>query len=124
MGLNNSPLEPEALTLRVEVKNSKRPGWTALTQQGCVGVEAKGLLRRDHLALAMLRFGKHATIHEHPADFDVDVICLEGEGFASVGGETVRISADQSMRWPADIPHRLWTSDSTMITLMVEHHRD
>jgi quercetin dioxygenase-like cupin family protein len=104
-----------------EVNAVTKPGWTPLSHAGCSGVDVKGLIRLDHLGLAMLRFSTHATIHEHPADMDVDVVCLEGEGFTSVGGRKASLRPDQRVRWPAGLPHRLWTEESTMITLMVEH---
>ena len=105
----------------LEVLPVKRPSWTPLSQEGCINVDVKSLLKLDHLALAMLRFDKNATIHEHPADMDIDVICLEGAGFTSVSGEQAPIKAGERVRWPAGQPHRLWTTDSEMITLMVEH---
>lgn len=107
--------------MSVDIQPIQRPDWTPLPQAGCVHVDFKALIRRDHVALAMLRFGRHATIHEHPADFDVDVICLEGSGFTSVGGEQAPIHAGQRAHWPAGQPHRLWTADTEMVTLMVEH---
>ena len=79
------------------------------------------LLEEEHLLLAMLRFRPGGTIHEHPAPVDADVICLEGRGMTSVGGEPATLQAGQRVRWPANAPHRLWTEDSEMITLMVEH---
>ena len=30
------------------------------------------------------------------------------------------IREEQQVRWPKDIPHRLWTEGSTMTTLMFE----
>ena len=48
------------------------------------------------------------------------VACIEGEGFTSVGGETSELRAGQLVIWPKDVPHRLWTEGSTMLTLMVE----
>jgi lysyl-tRNA synthetase class 2 len=107
--------------MTLKVLPVKRPSWTPLTQEGCVNVFVKSLLSLDHLALAMLRFEKEATIHEHPADFDVDVICLGGSGFTSVGKEQSPIYEGERVRWPAGQPHRLWTTDDEMLTLMVEH---
>jgi quercetin dioxygenase-like cupin family protein len=69
----------------------------------------------------MLRFAPGGTIHEHPADIDIDVVCLEGSGFTSVDGEAAPLAAGQKVRWPAGHPHRLWTEDSPLTTLMVEH---
>lgn len=74
----------------------------------------------DGLLLAILRFAEHGTIHEHPGPVDTLVACLEGRGFTSVAGETSPIEAGQIVRWPKGVPHRLWTEDSTMMTLMVE----
>ncbi len=69
----------------------------------------------------MLRFRRHGTIHEHPAEHDVDVICLEGQGMTSVGSERAAIRAGERVRWPANVSHRLWTEGDEMVTLMIEH---
>ena len=99
----------------------KRPQWSPLPYDGCTGVEGKVFLELAHLALAMLRFQPHATIHEHAAPFDIDVVCIEGSGYTSVNGNAASLHAGQKIRWPADYAHRLWTESDTMITLMVEH---
>jgi quercetin dioxygenase-like cupin family protein len=72
------------------------------------------------LFVSVLRFAPDATIHEHPDDLQVhEVICLEGSGFTSVGGETAPIRAGQRVTWPRGVPHRLWTEADEMTTLMV-----
>ena len=111
--------------MALKITPVKQATWAPFEHEGCVNVEYKSFLRRDgRVALAMLRFGKRATIHEHPADIDVDVICLEGEGFTSVVAEQAPIQAGQRVHWPAGKPHCLWTENSEMITLMVEHLKD
>jgi quercetin dioxygenase-like cupin family protein len=105
----------------VDIKPLYRPEWTPLLFEGCQNVDSKGLLLLEHLSLAMLRFTPHGTLHEHPAEIEIDVICLEGAGFTSVGGETAPMHAGERVRWPAGAPHRLWTEASAMTTLMVEH---
>lgn len=105
----------------LKIEPVKRPNWTPLPYEGCYHVEAKSLLSLAHLGIAMLRFGRHGTIHEHAADIDIDVICLEGEGFTSVGYAQAAIHAGERVRWSAGLPHRLWTEESEMVTLMVEH---
>jgi quercetin dioxygenase-like cupin family protein len=85
-----------------------------------MGVEGRVLHRDDDVFLAMLRFGRGATIDEHAGDTATVVICLEGEGFTSVGGETAALRAGERALWPRGVPHRLWTIDSTMVTLMLE----
>lgn len=89
--------------------------------EGCRSVDGKVLLVQEGLSLALLRFAENATIHKHPAPFPVDVVCLEGSGRVTVGDDEATLSAGERVRWPADVPHRLWTEDTTMLTLMVEH---
>ncbi len=104
----------------MELGRFRRPEWSPLPHQGVVGVDGKVIVVEDGLQLAVLRFAEHATIHEHPGETDTLVACLEGRGFTSVGAETAAIEAGELVRWPAGVPHRLWTEDSTMLTLMVE----
>lgn len=107
--------------MTLEVLKVKRPSWTPLPQKGCINVSSKALLSLPHLNVALLRFDKQATIHEHAAKIDIDVICLGGSGFTSVGKEQSPIFEGERVRWPADQLHRLWTTDDEMLTLMVEH---
>ena len=72
------------------------------------------------MLIVLLRFGEQATIHEHPGPNDTIVLCLDGEGFTSLAGKTSPLRAGEQARWPKNVPHRLWTEDSTMHTLMVE----
>lgn len=107
--------------MTLEVLPVKRPSWTPLSFEGCVNVSAKSLLSLPHLNVALLRFDKQASIHEHAAKIDIDVICLGGSGFTSVDKEQSPIFEGERVRWPAGEPHRLWTTDDEMLTLMVEH---
>ena len=98
-----------------------RPDWSPLPHTDCRGVQGRVLLKTGALAVAMLRFDVGGTVHEHPAGYPIDVLCLEGSGMTSVGDEWIALAAGQSVRWPADVPHRLWTEGATMTTLMIEH---
>ena len=102
--------------MAIEVRPVPRPEWLPVPHEGCRNVESKALLRHPQVAIAMLRFGKHGTIHEHPAPIDIDVICLEGRGLTSLDGEQASLSEGQRVRWPAGIAHRLWTEDDAMVT--------
>jgi quercetin dioxygenase-like cupin family protein len=106
--------------LTVDVARVPRSEWSPLPGDGVVGVEGKVLVREDDFFVAMLRFSPHATIHEHPGANDTVVVCIEGEGFTSVAGETATLRDSERVFWPADLPHRLWTEETTMTTLMVE----
>jgi quercetin dioxygenase-like cupin family protein len=72
------------------------------------------------LALALLKFGRDATIDEHAGTSHADVFCLEGQGFVSLGMESSPIASGQRVVWPPGVEHRLWTEDTEMVTLMVE----
>jgi quercetin dioxygenase-like cupin family protein len=103
----------------VEIARVPRFDWTPLPREGCWKVDGKVLLVEGDFHVAMLRFGKNGAIDEHATGADVDVICLEGKGFTSVGGESVELEAGQRVRWPAGVPHGLWTEGTKMVTLMV-----
>jgi quercetin dioxygenase-like cupin family protein len=106
--------------MTVDVRPFPRLGWDPLPGDGVVGVTGRVLVREEAFFVAELRFAEQATIHEHPGDNDTIVVCLSGRGFTSVAGETAPLEEGQQVRWPRGIPHRLWTEDSTMSTLMVE----
>ena len=106
--------------MTVDVAPVPRPDWSPLPYSGCVGVEGKVLVREDDVFIAMLRFQPAGTIHEHPGPNDTTVVCVDGEGFTSVAGETAPLRAGERVRWPRGVPHRLWTEGSTMTALMVE----
>jgi quercetin dioxygenase-like cupin family protein len=76
---------------------------------------------RQTLLVALLRFASQSTIDEHAAPHAVDVICLEGAGLFSVDGEAAPLQAGECVQWPPTRPHRLWTEESSMMTLMIEH---
>jgi quercetin dioxygenase-like cupin family protein len=103
-----------------DVRPFPRAEWSPIPAEGATGVESRALLHQDDLFVAQLRFAEHATIHEHPSPNEIVALCLEGEGFTSVGGETAPIRAGEQARWPPNVPHRLWTEGSTMLTLMIE----
>jgi quercetin dioxygenase-like cupin family protein len=108
--------------VKPEITPWPRPEWSPLPYEGCVGVDGKVLVREDDFFVAMLRFQPDATIHEHPGPNDTVVVCLEGGGFTSVAGESAPIREGEKVFWPRGVPHRLWTDESTMKTLMIEGH--
>jgi quercetin dioxygenase-like cupin family protein len=104
------------------IEQMPRANWEPLPRVGTVGVTGRVMLRRAGIAIANLRFSPNATLDEHSAPFDIDVICIAGEGFVSVGGESSLFRAGERLVWPARMNHRLWTEGSEMETLMVERH--
>jgi quercetin dioxygenase-like cupin family protein len=107
--------------MTVDIRPFPRHGWDPLPGDGVVGVVGRVLVREDDFFVAQLRFTEHATIHEHAGERDTIVVCIEGEGYTSVGDETVPLGEGQQVRWPAGVPHGLWTEGSTMSTLMIEY---
>jgi quercetin dioxygenase-like cupin family protein len=107
--------------MSVDIRPFPRLGWDPLPGEGVVGVVGRVLVREDEFFVAQLRFAEHATIDPHAGDRDTIVVCIEGEGFTSVAGETATLQEGQQVRWPRGIVHGLWTDGSTMTTLMIEH---
>lgn len=104
-----------------EIKPIPKAAWEPLPAAGCVGVEHVVLMRQPQV-IVLLKFTTNATINEHAAPLAVDVICMEGAGMISVDGEEAAINAGETVHWPANVDHRLWTTDGEMVTLMVEHY--
>src|SRR3984893_19111820 len=100
----------------IMIEHMPRPNWQPLNREGTVGVTGRVLLNRAGIVIANLKFAANATIDEHSAPYEVDVICLDGEGFVSVGGESFAIRAWASVFWTAGVDHRLWTHGGTMST--------
>lgn len=86
-----------------------------------MGVEHVVLMRQPQV-IVLLKFGANATITEQKAPLAVDVIVMEGAGKTSVDGDEAEIHAGETVHWPANVPHRLWTEGSEMVTLMVEQY--
>jgi quercetin dioxygenase-like cupin family protein len=105
------------------IEKQPKPEWSPLPRPGCVNVEFRVLLGSDDLAIANLKFQQNATIDEHDADFDIDVLCIAGSGFTSIDDDDFPISEGETVRWPKGKMHCLWTIDTTMETIMVERHR-
>jgi len=108
----------------IDLVESQATDWTLLAPPGCFGVQRRALLHRPDIDLTMLRFDELASIDEHSAPLAIEVICLDGQGFTSVGDREAPILAGQTVTWPAGLPHRLWTKTSGMVTLMVERQAE
>lgn len=74
--------------------------------------------------IAMLRFRSNATTDEHPGLNDTVVMCIDGEGWTSVADAKTQIRAGELVHWPKEVPHRLWTDNRQMTTLMFERVSD
>jgi quercetin dioxygenase-like cupin family protein len=107
--------------MTVDIRPFPRVGWDPLPGDGGVGVVGRLLVSDDAFFVAQLRFTENASINPHAGERDTIVVCIEGEGFTSVGDETVALHEGQQVRWPSGIVHGLWTESSTMSTLMIEH---
>jgi len=100
--------------------NQPKPEWSPVPRPGCHGVQGRVFLKRAGIVVANLKFDECATIDEHTAPVDIDVICIDGAGFYSIEGQVEAIKAGQSTVWPKGKLHQLYTEGSTMQTLMVE----
>lgn len=104
------------------IEKMPRANWEPLPRPGTVGVTCRVLLKRAGIGIANLRFSPNATIDEHSAPFEIDVICVAGAGFVSVGEHSSTFQAGQRIVWPPGVNHRLWTEDAEMETMMVERN--
>jgi len=105
----------------MEKKTFPKPEWHLLPKEGCVGVEARVCLVDKRSVVAMLRLGEHANTDVHPAPYDIHVLCIEGSGFATCGGEVAELQSGESVLWPKGREHNIYTENSTMTTVMIEH---
>ena len=87
-------------------------------------MHGKVLVREWGFFIAMLRFEPDGTTLEHPGGEETVVMCIDGEGWTSVGAERTRIKSGELVRWPKHVPHRLWTEGTEMTTLMFERLPD
>jgi quercetin dioxygenase-like cupin family protein len=102
------------------IEQMPRPHWQRVPRQGTVGVTGRVLLNRSGIVVANLKFAPGASIDEHAAPIEIDVLCLDGQGFVSIDGQSSPIRAGERVVWPAGVNHRLWTEHHAMETLMVE----
>lgn len=105
------------------IQPQPKPDWAPVPRPGVHGVEFRVLLGSDGILLANLRFDHSANIDRHSAPHEIDVVCIAGAGFTSVGDDAFSIHAGQTVRWPANVDHCLWTEHSSMETIMVERYR-
>ncbi len=84
-------------------------------------MEARVCLVDKRSVVAMLRLGTHANTDIHPAPYDIHVLCIDGCGFAMCGGEVTELKSVESVLWPKGEAHNIYTENSTMSTIMVEH---
>jgi quercetin dioxygenase-like cupin family protein len=102
------------------IEKMPRPDWAPLARRGTTEVSGRVFLNRKDIVVANLRFSPGATIDEHAAPIEIDVLCIDGRGFVSIDGKSSPFHAGERVVWPAGIKHRLWTEDSAMETLMIE----
>jgi quercetin dioxygenase-like cupin family protein len=104
---SDHPDDTEETKIIIEQMPS-RPGSTLL-RNGTAGVTGRVVLNRAEIVIANRKFAANAAIDEHSAPFEIDVICLDREGFVSVGGESSAFRAGERVVWPAGVDRRLWT---------------
>lgn len=74
--------------MTLDIRPFPRLGWDPLPGEGVVGVTGRVLVREEMFFVAQLRFAERAKIHPHAGEQDAIVVCIEGEGFTSVGDES------------------------------------
>ncbi|MGE5140402.1 MAG: cupin domain-containing protein [Rudaea sp.] len=76
----------------------------------------------DRMAHAVeLAFGRDAELWEHSAPHPILFVVIGGEGYVLVGKEESRVAAGEAVLWPANVPHRAWTTESPMTAIAFEY---
>ncbi len=105
----------------MEKKAFPKAYWHRLARDGCVGIEARVCLIDRRSVTAMLRLGKNSRTDIHPAPYDIHVLCIDGSGFATSAGEVVEQHSGESVLWPKNEDHNIYTESSEMTAIMLEH---
>lgn len=69
----------------------------------------------------------HAEMREHATDEPILCLAIEGAGFLRLGGpegETAPLQAGEAVLWPAYVPHKVWTEDEPLTTILMHLGRD
>jgi quercetin dioxygenase-like cupin family protein len=67
------------------------------------------------------RYEPGRQMQEHAADEPILFMAIEGSGFLRLGGpegETARVQAGDAVLWPAGVPHRVWTEDEPLTSIL------
>ena len=111
--------------MRIRVVDVPQWGWKPLPMRGCIGVLARVLLFSKDLVVIMVKLEVEGSLCEQASPYAIDVVCLEGLGGTSVRDssrlEIMDLHAGQSVRWPADVLHRLWAVEEPLTALLIEH---
>ena len=76
----------------------------------------------DRMAHAVeLTFGRNADMWKHSAPHPILLVVISGEGYVLVGEEESRVVGGEAVLWPANVPHRAWTTDSPMTAIAFEY---
>ena len=105
----------------MEKKAFPRPDWSPVPRDGCENVNGQVLLVDKRSVVATLKLDTNGHTDLHPAPYDIHVLCTDGSGFTQCGEEHTKLQAGESVLWPKDKPHKLYTKDSSMTTIMIEH---
>lgn len=107
--------------MSLQPKPVKQVTWMPLPKGGYENVEVKMLMGLEgELRVSMMKIKPNGGMPTHQDKAEIEVICLEGSGFVSVGEDKIPFKMGDRVTWPPNTDHRLWTSDDEMITLMIE----
>jgi quercetin dioxygenase-like cupin family protein len=70
-------------------------------------VVSRTLIKRPVGTVTLFSFDKGQGLSEHTAPFDALVQVLDGQAELTIGGESVKAGAGETVLMPADVPHSL-----------------
>jgi quercetin dioxygenase-like cupin family protein len=97
-----------------------KPHWEPASRPVTKNVSLRLLLSGASLVVANLKCTHVATVDEHAASFQIEMLCISRGGFVSVGQQAHAIREGERVKFPPDVKHRTWAEDEEMETLMIE----
>lgn len=82
-------------------------------------VEVKKLFSFDHATIVHITLNPRESLKLHKTPVDVNFYVLEGQGVVKIGEEEEKVSKDQLIFSPANIPHLLRNESNSQFRFLV-----
>ena len=82
-------------------------------------VVSRMLLKKKSGSVTLFAFAEGEGLSEHTAPFDALVLVTDGEAQITVGGDTFKVGAGETILLPADVPHALQAKRPFMMLLIM-----
>lgn len=88
-------------------------------------IVSKQLVKKETGTITLFAFDKGQSLSEHTASFDAFVQVVDGTGEFIIDGESVRVSQDEFVILPANIPHAVNAVEKfKMVIVMIKEQKN